>query len=192
MPTPSRTSREAIIRAARTILEAEGLDELTMQRVAQIVGVRAPSLYKHVRNRAELVRLVSDDVATDLTATIDRAVTDDADPASNLRAIARAFRAFARANPRAYALVFAALPDEWRASPEMLLRASEAVLATTAALAGPEHALPAARTVVAWAHGFVGMELAGAFRLGGSVDEAFTYGIERLAASLAAAPLEPR
>ena len=34
----------------------------------------------------------------------------------------------------------------------------------------PEHGLEAARTVVAWANGFVGMELAGAFRMGGDVD----------------------
>lgn len=40
--------------------------------------------------------------------------------------------------------------------------------------------------IVAWAHGFVSMELAGAFRLGGDVDDAFTFGIERLAVALAA------
>lgn len=53
-------------------------------------------------------------------------------------------------------------------------------------MGGPEHALERARLFVAWAHGFVSMELAGAFRLGGDVDAAFEYGIDRLADALAA------
>ena len=35
-----------------------------------------------------------------------------------------------------------------------------------------------------WAHGFVSMELAGAFRLGGDVDAAFDFGIDRLTDAL--------
>jgi hypothetical protein len=49
---------------------------------------------------------------------------------------------------------------------------------------GDADALMAARMLVAWAQGFVSMELAGAFRLGGDVDAAFDYGLERLTASL--------
>ena len=51
-------------------------------------------------------------------------------------------------------------------------------------LAGKDHALEAARTVVAWANGFIAMELAGAFRLGGDVNRAFDYGIDRLATAI--------
>jgi Tetracyclin repressor-like, C-terminal domain len=42
---------------------------------------------------------------------------------------------------------------------------------------GSERALEAARLVTAFAHGFVLMELTGAFRLGGDVDEAYRYGV---------------
>ena len=52
MPTPSRTSTAEIVAAGRAILEAEGFEGLTMQRVAAAVGVRAPSLYKRVDGRA--------------------------------------------------------------------------------------------------------------------------------------------
>ena len=53
-------------------------------------------------------------------------------------------------------------------------------------LAGDEHRLDAARTITAWANGFVSMELAGAFRLGGDVDRAFEYGIAGLTVALTA------
>jgi len=184
MPTPARTSRDEIVRAARVLLERGGPESVTMQSVAQAVGVRAPSLYKHVRNRSDLVRLVIEDVATDLAATVDGAVPGD-DPAADLRAIAHAFRRFAHDNPQAYGLIFANVPEEWRPDPATLARANAALLRTTAALAGDERSLEAARTVVAWAHGFVSMELAGAFRLGGNVDDAFAFGVERLGMAVA-------
>jgi AcrR family transcriptional regulator len=183
MPTPSRTSLEEIVAAARLSLESDGLDGLTMQRVAEAVGVRAPSLYKHVRSRGDLVRLIADDVARQLAAELDAATTGD--PRGDLRAQLEAFRAFAHAQPAAYGLLFAQLPDAWRPDTAVLARSSEAALRTAAALAGPDRALEAARTVVAWAHGFVSMELAGAFRLGGDVDAAFAFGVERLGEALA-------
>jgi hypothetical protein len=39
--------------------------------------------------------------------------------------------------------------------------------------------------VTAFAHGFVSMELTGAFRLGGDVDDAFRYGVDGLLEALA-------
>lgn len=183
MPTPSRTSVDEIVTAGRSILEAEGIDGLTMQRVAAAVGVRAPSLYKRVRGRADLIRLIGNDIARDLAETLDAAAATG-DPRADLRGLANTFRQFARSQPQAYSLLFAQLPEDSRADPEYNVRASEALLRTASALAGPEHALEAARTVVAWATGFISMELQGSFRLGGDVDRAFAYGIDRLTRSI--------
>jgi hypothetical protein len=41
---------------------------------------------------------------------------------------------------------------------------------------------------VAWANGFIAMELAGAFRLGGDVDRAWEYGIDHVATAIARRP----
>jgi AcrR family transcriptional regulator len=184
MPTLSRTSLKAIVAAGRSIIEADGLDGLTMQSVADAVGVRAPSLYKHVSNRGQLIRLIAEDVAGELAETLDAAAVTD-DPQCDLRALADAFRTFAHARPAAYGLLFAPLPDAWRPGSDRLAAASAAVLRTSAALAGEARALEAARTVVAWAHGFISMELAGAFRLGGEVESAYSFGMDRLGAALA-------
>ena len=183
MPTPARTSLDQIVNAGREIVEADGIDGLTMQSIAERVGVKAPSLYKRIRNRNDLLRLVANDAAAELTRDLEAAAAGK-DPRSDLVALARTFRRFARANPGAYSLIFAPLPDDARADPEWSISASAPVIRATERLAGTEDALEAARTVVAWANGFISMELGGAFRLGGDVDRAFDYGVDRLAAAI--------
>lgn len=179
MPTPPRTSLDAIVSTGRLLLESEGLESLTMQRVAVAVGVRAPSLYKHVRDRGDLIRLIGNDAIQELGRSLDAAASSR-DPRRNLRAMAIAHRAFARAFPQAYRLLFARLPASWQVDAGMAERASEPIIRTIALLTSGEQTLEAARTVVAWAHGFATMELAGAFRLGGDVDRAFAFGLDRL------------
>ena len=179
MPTPAHTSLEAIVRSGRAILESEGLAGLTMHRVADAVGVRPPSLYKRVRNRGELVRLIGSDIARELGQTLDEAAPG-ADPRADLHSIALAFRSFARARPQAYRLLFDPLPDAWRPDPEAGREAVDVLFRVLSGVVAPAEVLPAARTLVAWAYGFVSMELADTFRLGGDVDEAFAFGIEWL------------
>jgi hypothetical protein len=107
-----------------------------------------------------------------------------ADPKTGLRSVAMAFRAFAQAHPRTYELLFMNLPDGARASPERNAAASAPLLSLATRLVGSTDALVAARLLTAFAHGFVSMELAGAFRLGGDVDEAFSYGVDVLVAGI--------
>ncbi len=57
-PARARTSSEEIIAAGRALLESGGLEAVTMQAVAQRVGVRAPSLYKRVPGRAALIAAI--------------------------------------------------------------------------------------------------------------------------------------
>jgi AcrR family transcriptional regulator len=145
--------------------------------VADAVGVRAPSLYKRVRNRSDLFRLVLEDVADELTGVLDAAASSG-DPVADLRAMAAAYRGFAHANPVTYTLMMA--PQAVPGATARSVRSSATFLNIVAQLAGPRHALPAARTIVAWAHGFITMELAGAFRLGGDVEQAWDFGLSRL------------
>ena len=81
------------------------------------------------------------------------------------------------------ALLFAAPSEQAAPSPgsaEPLLRA----LLSAISAAVPGDPLPAARTFTAWIYGFCTMEQAGAFRLGGDVDEAFDYGLDALLGSI--------
>jgi AcrR family transcriptional regulator len=183
MPAPARTSLAHIVEAGRLIVHSQGVEGLTMGEVAKAVGVRGPSLYKHVANRGELIHLIAESVTLELGERLDAAI-DGEDPLADLRSLAHVFRKFSHEHPEWYRLIFAPMPTEWQPAGETLARASRAMLITTEALAGREEGLEAARTVTAWAHGFLTMELAGAFRLDGDLDDAFDYGIERLGAAI--------
>jgi AcrR family transcriptional regulator len=177
-PTPARTSRAAIIEAAASLLEADGLEAVTMAAVAEQVGVRAPSLYKHVADRSALIAAVADGAVADLGVAMASAegVTGTAD--ERLRHVAAAFRTFARGRPKATALVFAGLGAEHQPSVVAAQAAVAPLLTLAAELAGPDRALDAARAMTAYAYGFAAMEVGAAFRFGGSVDAAWEAGLE--------------
>ena len=177
MPAPERTSTAAIVAAGQDLLE-DGPARLTMQAVAERVGVRAPSLYKRVRDRDALLDLVAE-------ATLEELGRDLASAEPSVAGLAGAYRAFAHRRPEGFRLVVGP-----RAALEARVRISAPVLRVAEELVGPTQALEAARLVTAWATGFVTMELAGAFRLGGDLERAFAFGVDRLSAALAL-PLDP-
>src|SRR5690606_37757630 len=123
MPAPERTILEAIVAACRAIVEDVGLDALTMQAVASRVGVRAASLYKRVRNRDELIRLVVDATVSELGDWLRAAakVARD-DPRDVLVALPHDLQALAHERPHGYQLIFGPLPLGGRPDLEVLAR----------------------------------------------------------------------
>ncbi|MFL5673503.1 MAG: TetR/AcrR family transcriptional regulator [Chloroflexota bacterium] len=178
-PAPSRTSNDAIVAAARRILETDGVSALTMARVAEAVGVKGPSLYKRVPDREALLRAVADGVVDDLRRAIAGADATE-DPAADLAATATAYRTFVQANPNGYRLLFSGLPSGSSPDPAILAALGEPIVRAVTRLAGEGSGLEGARTFVAWAHGFVSMELSGAFRLGGDLDAAYAFGVRAI------------
>jgi AcrR family transcriptional regulator len=66
MPRRRTLSRQAIVDAAVRVLDAEGLDAMTMRRVGQELDTGGASLYGHVANKEELLELVIDRVIGEL------------------------------------------------------------------------------------------------------------------------------
>jgi AcrR family transcriptional regulator len=182
MPAPEKTTRAAIVAAGRELVERVGVDAMTMQAVADRVGVRAPSLYKRIRDRDELLTLVVADTLDDLASRLE-ATRPVSDPRARLVAQADALRAFAREHPVGFALVFGAhrAPRDQQTG---VVRSVTPLLDTVSEITGPEHALDGARLVTAWANGFLTMELSGAFKMGGDVEEAWRWGLDRIIAAL--------
>ena len=184
MPAPKKTTHEAIVAAGRELVERHGIGGLTMQAVAERVGVRAPSLYKRVRNRGELVDLVVETTVDDLARELRRATDGIDDPREQLKSAASALRSFAHRRPNCYELIFGLAREESELTRTARGRAVAPVLSACSALVGDERALDAARLVTAWANGFITMELAESFQMGGNVDHSWAWGLERIVRAL--------
>ncbi|MFR9750096.1 TetR/AcrR family transcriptional regulator [Nocardia sp. 004] len=61
--TENKLHRTAIVDAAIELADTEGLDALSMRRIADRLGVGAMSLYRHIANKDELLTAMTDEVA---------------------------------------------------------------------------------------------------------------------------------
>ncbi len=177
---------EAVIDAAAAIADSEGLEAVTLARIATRLGVRPPSLYKHVDSldsvrRALALRGLREANDRLRQATIGKA-RDDA-----LFALAHAYWQFAKDRPGLYAASLrAAGPGE-----NDIATAGEAMVGTVlAVLAGygvtGDDGLHATRGLRAIIHGFVSLDAAGGFRLKLDLDKSFDRLLGAFARDLAA------
>jgi AcrR family transcriptional regulator len=182
MPAPAKVSDDEVVAAARRLIEREGPAALSMNAVAEEVGVRAPSLYKRFADRAALLAAVQRQVFAELGHRLEVAAARPG-PQQALAAMATAYRAFARAKPHLYTLMFAPDVAHDAAGDDARRLAAQPIVSRLGDWVGRERALPTARVLTAFVHGFVSMELQGAFRLGGDVDDAFALGLDLLLSS---------
>jgi TetR/AcrR family tetracycline transcriptional repressor len=59
-------TRQDVISGALALADDEGLDALTLRSLATRLGVQAPTLYWHVRNKAELLDALADQIMDDV------------------------------------------------------------------------------------------------------------------------------
>jgi len=182
-------STAAVVAAAAEIADAEGLDRLTLARVAAAAGVRTPSLYNHVESLDDVRRRVALLALRDLADALrDAAVGRAGDDA--LAAMAEAYRAYARRHPGRYAATQRA-PAE--GDEEMRAAAAGAVDVVLAILRGygleGDDAIHAARAVRSALHGFVALEAGGGFGIPVDLDESYARMVRALARGLRDAPV---
>jgi AcrR family transcriptional regulator len=175
-----------VVDAATAIADADGLEAVTLARLAQQLGVRAPSLYNHVDGRPGLLRAVALRGLRGLTAALRDAAIGRSGPDA-LAATARAYRDYARAHPGCYAATVAApAPDD----AEHRAAAGETVEVVLAVLRGwdldGDEAIHAARTFRSAIHGFVVLETAGGFGIPLDLDASFDRVVATLSAGLGA------
>ena len=178
-----KTSEREICEAVRRLLEIHGEAGLSMQAVAEEVGIRAPSLYKRFADRTDLLSAAAMHALKELAELLGNP-SGGLETYESLERMAHTYRKFAKKNPRTYALIF----SETLAAREDLLAArqasAEALLGLLVPVVGKEASLPAARMLVSYLHGFLSMELAKTFRFGGNVQDAFQFGLTKMLDSL--------
>jgi AcrR family transcriptional regulator len=99
---PLSARAQDVVAVGRRVLEAEGPDALTMRRVADELGIRAPSLYKHLPHKGALESAIVADGFAEAAAAFEAAVEGAVDP---LAAFVAAYRAFVAAHPHLYRLM---------------------------------------------------------------------------------------
>jgi AcrR family transcriptional regulator len=171
MAEPLTSRARYIVAAGRDLLEQEGAAALTMRRLAERLGIRAPSLYKHLPDKAALeaaiVAIGFEDIATALEAALDGALAARAEP---LAALAVAYRVFALDHPHLYRLMTDQPLPRDRLPAGIEDRAAAPLLRAT-------FDLDRARAVWAFAHGMIMLELAGRFPPGADLDGTWQQGI---------------
>jgi AcrR family transcriptional regulator len=60
MPSRTPLSRDRVLRAAIALADENGIDALSMRRLARTLGVEAMSLYNHVANKDDLLNGITD------------------------------------------------------------------------------------------------------------------------------------
>jgi AcrR family transcriptional regulator len=165
-----------VVAAGAALADEIGAARLTMGLLAGRLGVRTPSLYKHVAGQDDLNRRIAALALSEAADAVGGAVQGYAGRDA-LAAAARAFRAYVLAHPGRYAATIGVEPsgpdDPVAAAGRKLLDAFLAVLRGYAvAESDVDHAL---RTLRSLCHGFATLQSAGGFRWSADIDESFEW-----------------
>ena len=157
-----------MVATAARLLESEGADALTMRRLASELGMKAPSLYKHLPDKAALEAALVEDALFEMGAALHEAI---AKPGRRgpLRALLDTYRRYGVANPNRYRLTTAGeLPrsalaeglEDWAGEPFFRVTGE------------PHHA----QALWAFAHGMVILEIDHRFPPDSALDRTWRAG----------------
>jgi AcrR family transcriptional regulator len=103
---PLTSRAREVAEVARDLLESEGPQALTMRRLADRLGIRAASLYKHFPDKGALEVAIIAAGFEEAAAAFEAAERDaDQHAADRLETFAATYRRFARSHPHVYRLM---------------------------------------------------------------------------------------
>jgi AcrR family transcriptional regulator len=166
-------TEDLVVAEAERMADEVGLENVTMAALAQRLGVRQPSLYKHIASLPALRRAIGVRTTTALTGELARAAIGRSGEDA-LMAMARAFREWVKAHPGRY--------QAGQRAPEPGDTAYEAAAAGVIELFGSvlaafglngDDLIDAIRSLRAAMHGFVSLELLGGFAIPLDIDRSY-------------------
>lgn len=175
MPKAGLTSTD-VVNAAAALADEIGYSELTMGMLAQRLGVRPPSLYKHVDDLADLQHRIATLAMTELAEAVRDAIGGQT-ALSALTALLTTVRSYVTAHPGRYAATVGA---EFTGADDPLLAASIRVIGSIAAVlrgygisdGEMDHAI---RTLRCTIHGYAVLQASGGFQWSGDPDQTFDW-----------------
>lgn len=167
--------KATVVEEAARLVSEEGLEQLSLGRLAERLGIRTPSLYNHVAGLPGLKRDLAVYCLRELLGRLTRAVMGKAREEA-IRALADSYRDYAREAPGHYAFTIQApAPNdkEWQALARQNVEIGQAVFAPYK-LSEEEtiHAIRGLRSIV---QGFTSLEMAGGFGIPVDLDVSFHW-----------------
>src|SRR5450755_121890 len=172
-----KITREVVLATALELIDRDGIDGLSMRRLARVLDRDPMILYRRAPSKAALLDGVAETVLAQLQVD-----ASDPDWAAQLRAVARGYRALALAHPNVVPLlVTRPLATPLGLRPPGTLRPLEAILAllTRAGFSGPD-ALHIYRALFGFLHGHVLNELQELVDNPDETDDLLRLGLHRL------------
>ncbi len=180
MPYPSQVDPKTIVAAAAEMIAMDGLESLSMAKLAARLGVRAPSLYRYYASKSALLQAVNLETSARLTGAIRQAAqSGQGEPRQRLMQMALAYRKFARENAALYRVAFSEQPeDEARPDAALLEGLAIPLQEQMVPVSGQDDSLAALRGLWALLHGFAMLEMGAHFQRGGDLDAVFRQVVE--------------
>jgi AcrR family transcriptional regulator len=165
-----------VVASAAGLADEIGFGAVTMGQLADRLGIRPPSLYKHVGSLADLQHRVATLAMTELGEVIRDAVQGRAG-FDALAALLTAVRAYVTAHPGRY---IATVGAEFTGPDDPLLAAGSRVIGSIAAVLrgygiGEDEMDHAIRTIRCTMHGFAMLESSRGFQWSADPDESFDW-----------------
>jgi AcrR family transcriptional regulator len=179
------TSRDDIIDVSRAIIEDEGVEQLTIRRIAETIKRTQPAVYQHFSSKDAILEAVVSDGFAALAERLKRAARGGK---TSLTAIANAYVRFGLERPRLYDVMFVGPPAiTFAAGAATPISAHTAfnIVAAAVAESGVTSAQTETVTEVVWAslHGLVTLSITGRLRPGRALQQAR---LEQLIAAIVA------
>ncbi len=161
-------TRDALLRAASTLLAKEGSSALTVRRIAAEAGVSTMGVYSRFGGKDGVVDVLLREGFDDLSAAME-AMEETGDPLSDLQRCCWAYREFGLSNPTRYRLMFEGIVPDFVPSEESIASASASfdllvgrvARCVDAALLAPGDPADIAVSLWAASHGLISLELSG-------------------------------
>ena len=171
---------ERVVDEAIVLVEIAGMDGVTLAAIADRLGVKTPSLYKHVAGTDDLHGRIAARARSSLSDSISRAAVGKSG-AQALTAIATSYREWAHAHPGTYPMTLRAPSSDDAADIAVVQRFVETIYSVLGGfgLSGDE-LVDATRMLRSVLHGFVSLEAAGGFGLPRDIDRSFDVTIAAL------------
>jgi len=187
MSPRSNLTKQTVVQAAADLINAEGLEALSLGSLAKKLGIRTPSLYNHIDGLPGLMRELSILNARNLAERLNDVAIGKSGP-ELVQKLMESIRAYIKESPGLYMSTVRASGTHSEVYPQLEQEEARSVKVGLAAMASfgleGEDAIHAVRGLRSVVHGFATLEISGGFGIPLDLDKSFSRLVDLFIAGL--------